>query len=397
VLFTRKYQEFCKIVTHGQSSFIDFLPPKRIWRKEKDLEILLKNFRVNHELLSYIAIQNKNDISSLFTFQSAYLKNCLHFNIEKSDQIQKRIQKAYEEELNQENGIFLVHDQYKSVKSLKNLMEKIEEMILNCIESDVLSVKKDFDFNETISEEVRSSSVKFQNLTLPHMFLTQFCTDHLTSESRAELYLGEYKKFLFLYSLNKKDKKINYCPFEEVDLIWHFHALHTKSYKDMSQTIMNKDLFQHNPSLGGKDESKKHQNSYDTTLSQLKEYFKSFHENAWPEAKVRFSQNFKWATHHHFIQKSTVWKNELIFKTKDRHGVSDALVGCYFGCGFLLGRPAALGCGPLYQSGCGPLGIGEVGCLEMIEGGNIGGIDGGCGSCSGGGGCSGSCGGGCGG
>ena len=78
VLYTKKYEEFCLLVSNSGNKFIPFVPPKQIWKKA-DPKTLNAYFRFNHDLMAKAFTKNKKDIDSLFVFQSSYLKNTLHF------------------------------------------------------------------------------------------------------------------------------------------------------------------------------------------------------------------------------------------------------------------------------------------------------------------------------
>ena len=145
VLFSKKYQELCKIVTNNTTEFIDFVPPKQIWRKEGNLENLRRSLKINMDFLAFIGKEHMNAINSLFIFQSCYLKNCLHFNLEKGgtgrgDQIYKNLVDAYEREFQNPNGIFAIQQQQKDLNSLKDLMLRIEALIINCTIPEVFQV-----------------------------------------------------------------------------------------------------------------------------------------------------------------------------------------------------------------------------------------------------------------
>jgi hypothetical protein len=61
-------------------------------------------------------------------------------------------------------------------------------------------------------------------------------------------------------------------PSEQVDQVWHLHMTYTYEYREFCKKILKKEYI-HNPSSGGKDDKKKFDEIYISTLDFYKEVF----------------------------------------------------------------------------------------------------------------------------
>jgi hypothetical protein len=96
----------------------------------------------------------------------------------------------------------------------------------------------------------------------------------------------EYRKFLFLCCITET----GVTPSDPVDQAWHLHLTYTRSYWiDLCRNTLEKEIH-HNPTMGGKKESKKFDNFYTTTNQLYKEKFGvAPPEDIWPDNHIRFA------------------------------------------------------------------------------------------------------------
>jgi hypothetical protein len=381
VLYTEKYMELCKIVSKGNNDFIFFTPPKTLWKTQL-VETLQSNFRINREIILAFCTSKKKEVDALFIFQSTYLKVLLHFNLEEGSNEINSIVNRYENELKSQTGIFSITA--RNIESLKTMASKIENVIYDSIPKENYPGRTDWQIQESIQGLARNKVESFQNIQFPPNFVKNFCADHLVSEARAETYIDEYKKYLYLSYVTKEIQ----CPSEEVDLVWHYHQQHTKEYMEFSALKLEKRIYIHNPANGTEEDSRTFHNVYNNTLNNLQVYFGYVNTSAWPNVERRFHQVFRWYNHHSILQRCTSWTQGNYYKTNKVY--TQVVPGCYVGCGVIWGRPYLIGCGVFVGCGGFYVGCGIVGCGAIVS------ACGGCGGgCSGFSGCSGGCGSGC--
>jgi hypothetical protein len=372
VLFTDKYSEFCQIVSAAGIEFIPFTPTKPLWKK-LNLQTLQQNFKINREILLIFATSQKKEVDALFVFQSSYLKNLIHFNLEEGSENLNFLIQRYEQELINPTGIFSI--QARSIDSLKTMADRIQALIDSTIPAEISPGRSDWLLSENIQGPARHKIESFQNISFPPNFAENFSKDHILSLVRAETYIDEYKKFLYLAYVTRQTQ----CPSEEVDNVWHYHQTHVREYLDFSALKMERKIFSHNPANGTQEDAKLYPMVYENTKTLLQNYFGYVNINAWPDSKKRFNQTFKWFSHHTLMQRCASWKTLAHFEDKKYKVYSTVVPGCYIGCGFIYGGPIIIGCGVLagcggYYYGCG------IGCGAVIS------------ACGGGSWCSGSCG-----
>ena len=364
ILFTEKYSELCKIVSLNKTDFIPFLPPKQIW-KSTPINELQKFFRVNREIVLTFSNKSKFEkekIDALFIFQSSYLKNYLHFNIEDGSPILNYIIKRYEEELLKPDGIFYI--QTRDENSLSALATKIENLIYSSIPIENYPGRTEWVLDSEINDiRSREKLVTFMNLRLPSNFQKNFSCDHLFSEALSETYIDEYRKFLYITNVTGKIQ----TPSEEVDLVWHYHQEHIKDYLAFSKDTMGKSVFVHMPANGTEEDNTTYQQVYLNTMNSLQKYFGYVNNTAWKPVEIRFNQTFRWYNHLNLIQKCSSWQKNSFTATNSKSTIKNREVinGCYVGCGIIMGRPYVIGCGLFigcgyYFHGCGILGCGAI-------------------------------------
>lgn len=324
ILYTKKYEEFCDIVTRGNKC-IPFLPPKQIW-KSADPNILNNFFRFNHSLMAIAFSKKKSEIDTLFIFQSAYLKNTLHFCLCESinDNIVNKVINSYNNEVNNQNGIFKMAS--RDINSMKSLSANIENMIFRSVVPNEPISRFDWNITENVYGTAREKVAVFQNLSLPSNFVLNFGIDHLLSLNKANEFVDEYKKFLFVSVVGN----ISLCPSEQVDLVWHFHQSYVNDYRSFSKMVMNNNVFGHNPSDGTEEDSKKYHDLYNLTLNYIYSSFGSINNNCWPITEVRFNQIYRWYNHHMFISQTRLGNEGKIY-TSTKVVNRNIFVGCYIG------------------------------------------------------------------
>jgi len=411
VLFSDKYFEFCQIVGGKitESLRIEFKPPKSLWMT-KPMTDLNKYFKINKKMILAFCDSQKDDLESIFEFQSTYLKNTISFCLEEGGVSVNNVVKIYEGELQNPTGIF--SQQITSMDDIRRNSEKIINVINSGLSTTIEDMRADppvgldCELSPIIQEKLRV----FKNLNFGPSFLEKFSKDHLLNYSRAISFIEEYKKFLFLISLSR----IPNCPSEEVDLVWHYHQTHIKDYLEFCQQVMRVPILPHNPSGGTVEDDVHYRKVYNETIESIKKYYGTYDPSVWPEENIRFSQVFKWFNHFSILQRCSNWAknvepvvsalpgqkvsaNRIAIHERNQVNVYHAGYGCAagwavvgvypVGCGIGCGHGCSYGCG----IGCGVgVGCGGGGC----GGGGDGGAASGCGSSGCGSGCGGGCGGG---
>jgi hypothetical protein len=323
VLYTKKYEEFCSIITSNTTNCIPFYPPKLVW-KSGDPKVISEFFRLNHGLMSRIYANSKSVLNSLFIFQSAFLKNNIHYCLDYGNPIISKVREFYNKESNNQNGIFKVSN--RSIESLRSFSNDLENNLFKYVLPSEPLNNHDWKVTNNVTGIELQKSYVFENANLPNNFVMNFGVDHLLSLDKANLYVKEYKKYLYLCFIQKK----SFCPSEQVDLVWHYHQLYTKEYREFSKMYLNINVFGHNPSDGTKEESIKYNNMYNDTLNTLRNYFGFVNEICWPISDIRFNQVFQWYNHHYFMSQTTAWNNSENTKNVNKN-VVNVYSGCYRG------------------------------------------------------------------
>ncbi|MFO0515325.1 MAG: hypothetical protein ACK5YA_00570 [bacterium] len=326
VLYTKKYEEFCDIVTRGGNKAIPFIPPKQVW-KSADPNTISSFFRFNHSLMSHAFAKKKTEIDSIFVFQSSYLKNTLHFCLYDSveDSITQRIVNAYNVEANNENGVFKMAA--RDINSMKTLSANIENMIFRAVVPNEPIGNYEWHITENVYGNAIQKVPVFQNLSLPANFVVNFGIDHLLSLNRANDYVNEYKKFLFVSFVGNA----SLCPSEQVDLVWHYHQCYTKQYRDFSKMIMNTEVYGHNPIDGSESDFNKYKEVYNLTLTYLISSFGNLNTICWPHQELRFSQIYRWYNHHQFMSQTRIYQEGKIYQTTTKTVQRNIYLGCSIG------------------------------------------------------------------
>lgn len=371
VLYSKNYSDFCNKITQGRNKFIEFVPPLQVW-KFIDIETVQKSFSTNNQFIENTCSLPKNDIKALFIFQSAYLKNTLSFNIIDGSPITNIIVSRMEAELKKSNGgIFNL--QTRDVKSLGSLSQAIDSLILSCISQEMLPPVQEWQIGMNISQADRNKAVNFQNIQFPEGFTFFFSRSHLICSQRAEHYIDEYKKYMYLSAVTG----IEQTPSEEVDQVWHYHITYTENYKQFSSQKMGIDFFHHNPADGTTHDDNKYRGVYQNTMNGIISFFGNINQYAWPPVEVRFSQSYRWYSHPDFIRRCSVWQQSQVQKSVKTKNVKTVYIGggCYVGCGYYRGYYGCsmwIGCGGIGY-GCGVgwhgygCGIGH-GCAAAMSG-----------------------------
>lgn len=326
VLYTKKYEDFCNIVTNNGNKCIPFKPPKVVW-KTADPTTINNFFKLNHSIMTAAFTKRKGELDSLFVFQSSYLKNTLHFCLCETvgnSNIVQNIITAYNNEANNENGVFKM--QARDINSMKTLSANIENMIFKSVVPYEPVQNSEWKITSNVYGNAIQKSVAFQNFTFPQDFELQFGIDHLLSLSKAHMYIHEYRKFLFCAFVGNT----SLCPSEQVDLVWHYHQSFTSSYRDFSKMYMNCEVYGHNPSDGSESDSAKYTNVYNLALEYIMSSFGDINQECWPTAELRFNQVYRWYNHHLFMGQTRLFKEGKTYTTTKVVN-RNIYLGCYMG------------------------------------------------------------------
>ena len=357
ILYTQNYIQFCNKLTDNRIGLIDFVQPNIVWRNQ-DINVLLKNFRSNRKIVQVLSDYDKRTINSIFIFQSSYLKNIINYNILESLNTSNYIVHKLNNELISNNRRFIELFEVTSLQSLKTLTCEIEKVISECICKEECCVieppkkweltEKIFSKLETIEKEMlektelngntitnpdklKEWAVAIQNFEFPPNFAENFARHHLVTQSKANFFIDEYRKYQFLSKVTGTVQ----TPSEETDQVWHYHISFIKSYNEFSKKVMKVNFWHHNPSEGKKEDGKKYVNIYQETRDNLELYFGSCSPVAWPCTCIRFSKFYKWKAFHYFAKLSGIWDITIIEnqKVKENFDVEAVGNGCVYGCG----------------------------------------------------------------
>jgi hypothetical protein len=128
---------------------------------------------------------------------------------------------------------------------------------------------------------------KFDQEGTKFTFARRLANENGWTEEYTDRVLLEYKKFLFLGTINSGG---GVTPSDAVDQAWHLHLTYTRSYwNDLCTNVLGKQ-FHHNPTKGGEAENNKYSKFYDSTktLYELK-FGQEQPQDIWPSNKERFS------------------------------------------------------------------------------------------------------------
>jgi hypothetical protein len=337
ILYTEKYSELCKIVTCDQLDFIPFVPVKSVWKKYK-IDTLKNNLKKNRNMLTILLNSYKNEIDALFNIQACYLKNSINFYCRESDITYRLIQTKYEEEMNNSKGV-MIHNM-RTLGALVEMTDRLVELIRSLIKKEEYLGRRDWTLERNINNIARAKVESFQNIFFPSNFLQNFCEDHLMSYARGEIYLNEYKKFLFLSYVTEQPQS----PSEEVDLVWHYHQNHINDYLQFSNLKMEKRVFIHSPNNGTQENKVTLPNTYNKTREFLQFYFGYINDDVWSERHENSTEQSKWFNHHSILLKGTL-KGASFCKPSNLKPYCNLTAGCVMGCGTVYGGPDTVGCG----------------------------------------------------
>jgi hypothetical protein len=337
ILYTEKYSELCKIVTCDQLDFIPFVPVKSLWRKQK-IDVLNNSLKKNRNMLTIFLNTHKNEIDALFNIQACYLKNSINFYCRENDITYRLIQAKYEEEMNNSKGI-MIHNM-RTLGALVEMTDRLVELIRSQIKKEEYLGRRDWTLQRNINNLARAKLESFQNIFFPSNFLQNFCEDHLISYARGEIYLNEYKKFLFLTYVTEQVQS----PSEEVDLVWHYHQNYINDYLQFSNLKMEKRVFVHSPNNGSSEDQTNLPNIYLKTKELLETYFGYVNNDVWSNRHDDPKESAKWFNHHSILLKGTL-KGATFCKPSKLKPYCQLTAGCVMGCGTVYGGPDTLGCG----------------------------------------------------
>jgi hypothetical protein len=119
----------------------------------------------------------------------------------------------------------------------------------------------------------------------PLSFSKRLARENRWSIEYTERVIAEYKRFIFLVAISKKQ----ITPSDQVDQAWHLHMVYTKSYwKVLCNEILGDELH-HLPTQGGQVEQNRFKAQYTDTLELYQKVFKQTPpDDIWPSVEKRF-------------------------------------------------------------------------------------------------------------
>lgn len=121
--------------------------------------------------------------------------------------------------------------------------------------------------NDPLWSRLQSFSLDNPNVDFPFskkLAKEESWTKNFTAEA-----IAEYKKFIYLCCVLPNGAS----PSEIVDKVWHMHLVYTQNYwEEFCPNILQQKLH-HHPSNGGQNETEKHRNWFQDTLTNYEEIF----------------------------------------------------------------------------------------------------------------------------
>jgi hypothetical protein len=129
-------------------------------------------------------------------------------------------------------------------------------------------------------------SFEIDDDSTPLSFCKRLARENRWSNEYTERVIAEYKRFIFLVTISKKE----ITPSDQIDQAWHLHMVYTKSYwKALCSDILGVELH-HLPTKGGQVEQNRFREQYAETLELYQEVFKQTPpEDIWPSVVNRFN------------------------------------------------------------------------------------------------------------
>jgi hypothetical protein len=106
----------------------------------------------------------------------------------------------------------------------------------------------------------------------------------------AERVIEEYRRFMFLAVAAGHPV----TPSDQVDQAWHLHLLYTRSYWNRFCKDVLQQRIDHDPTEGGRDESRKFLRWYEETLASYRRYFGEPPADIWPRSAIRFGDDLRY-------------------------------------------------------------------------------------------------------
>ena len=135
----------------------------------------------------------------------------------------------------------------------------------------ILAESKDlFASDEVIQERWRKVlNFKFDDDSAALPFTQALAFEMNWSYEFLNLAVSEYRKFMLLCSIYPGE----IVPSVDVDTVWHWHLLYTRSYQQFCREALERDFLHHEPSKGGPDEDRLYAEMYEESLSKYKRHF----------------------------------------------------------------------------------------------------------------------------
>lgn len=143
--------------------------------------------------------------------------------------------------------------------------------------------------NQELYENILSFKIGSDEDTLS--FRDRVARENNWNDEYTNRCVKEYKRFLYLACT----AKVNVTPSDQIDQVWHLHLTYTKSYwLEFCQNTLKHDIH-HDPTKGGKTESKKYREQYQSTLALYSEVFgEEPPMDIWPSIDERFKNTEKY-------------------------------------------------------------------------------------------------------
>lgn len=136
-------------------------------------------------------------------------------------------------------------------------------------------------------------------------FAQRLCRDHGWQPAFAARVILEYRRFAFLAAAAGHPV----APSDAVDQAWHQHILFTHDYFEVFCPSVLGFTLHHGPSLGGKEESVKHEDWYARTLMSYETFFGPAPADLWPPTEARFAEKFtRFSRRTHWLLPKPPWR-----------------------------------------------------------------------------------------
>ena len=301
ILYTQKYKELCELLV---GAVIDRVPSKRLNGYK-----LIKNIWPDYQQGFWNLDQNY--VVWILNKDVNYFLNYFYDKIKEGARDNK------------------IHVHKKAVKSELDKLHSYLEFKYTSV--DIRKIPCQIPPSHTFYNPEKSTANPFDIYNQIFRSLPSTLGDQIKQKysvgDKSLFYLQEYARFLTLIYFSK----FTLTPSEEVDQVWHLHQSLTVAYREFCLRTFGR-MIDHNPTVGGQEDTEKYSYYYTSTVEFYKFLFKeSPPVGLWPPVDYRFNpENFVGCWY------SLLRVYQCVLRVIDMHrntrpaDVPTEVMGCYF-------------------------------------------------------------------